>query len=193
MYEEFVFDKLWIVLPMWLVLYVSDYLLTILGARYYKAGACDHFVFEGSYELTPEFQPDVDALRLFSRKFLRAVIISTAIFSSLWYISHQDKVCMFIFKFVCGGMILSEVPIHIRHARNIALFRLARSHQGISGQVTYKRWVLYRLSCIELAGFVFLFLIVFLLTGSVPFLGGSFCAAATALKHVRLCRREALR
>ena len=67
MFETPIFAHIWIVLPVWLVLYVSDYYPTILGARYVRMGACEHIVFEGSYELTPELQGDVDALRRLSR------------------------------------------------------------------------------------------------------------------------------
>ena len=49
MMEDLVLEKLWIVLPAWLILYTSDYFLTILGARFLKSGARDHFVHEGSY------------------------------------------------------------------------------------------------------------------------------------------------
>ena len=72
MFEELIFQKLWIVLPVWLALYVSDYYLTILGASYMKAGACEHFIFKGSYELTPGLQSDINSLRPISPTTSRA-------------------------------------------------------------------------------------------------------------------------
>ena len=49
---------------LWVVLYSSDYYLTIACARMYQAQ--NVIVFEGSYEITPAFQSDVNALRLLS-------------------------------------------------------------------------------------------------------------------------------
>jgi len=104
MYEELIFQKLWLVLPLWLVLYIGDYCLTIIGARYYRSGVREHIVFERSYELTPALQSDIDALRLFSPKFVRAVIISSALIVFLWYVSSEDIAALFLFKFLIGDL-----------------------------------------------------------------------------------------
>ena len=54
----------------WAALFISDMHLTVTCARMYQAGVRDHIVFEGSYELTPYHQADIDALRRFSPRFL---------------------------------------------------------------------------------------------------------------------------
>ena len=190
MFEELVFAKIWIVLPIWLLVYVSDYYLTILGARYYKAGVREHIVFQGSYELTPEFQADVDALRMVSPKFVRAVLISTALIVFLWLVSREYPSALFFFRFLCGGLILREVAVLVRHARNIALFRMAKEHQGITGQIRYERWLTYHISAVELISFAIVFLIVYLLTGSVSFLVGSALLVVTAFKHQKLSKMK---
>jgi hypothetical protein len=186
MFEDIIFQKLWLVILIWLVLYIADYYLTILGARYYESGAKDHIVFEGSYELTPVFHKDIDALRMFSPRFFRWVIISTVLIIFLWYVSRNDAVTSFFYRFLCGGLILREVAILIRHARNIALFRVAKEHQGLSGQIRHARWLTYQMSVVDLMGFAIVFVIVYLFTGSVPFLGGSFLLVTTAFKHGKL-------
>src|SRR5262249_29585706 len=71
----FFFDNLWSGLMVWVVLYVSDYSLTLACARLYRQGVCDKIVFEGSFELTPYFQADIDSLRAVSPRFLAALII----------------------------------------------------------------------------------------------------------------------
>jgi hypothetical protein len=58
-----------------MALYVSDYLLTIASVRLYQAP--DKVVFEGSYEITPLFQNDVNALRRISPRLLLALAGST--------------------------------------------------------------------------------------------------------------------
>jgi hypothetical protein len=191
MFEELIFQKLWIILPVWLLLYLSDYYLTILGASYHKAGGCDHIVFEGSYELTPQFQADINTLRMFSPRFMREVLISSTIIVLLWFISRQGPIPMFSFQFLCGGIILREIPILVRHVRNIALFRFASNHQGVSGQIRYGKWLAYRISAVELFSFAGVFLIVYLFTGSISFLGGSVLTAITGLRHLKMSRKTA--
>lgn len=186
MFEELIFQKLWIVLPIWLALYVSDYYLTILGASYMKAGACEHFIFKGSYELTPELQSDINSLRLFSPKFIRAVFVSSVLIVILWFVSRAYPPFTFYLRFFIGGIILQEVAILVRHVRNIALFHFARNHRGISGQIRYENWLSYKLSGIDLLSFACVFLVVFIFTGSLSFLGGSFMTAMAGLKHLKL-------
>ena len=89
MFADVIFEKLWLILPIWVLVYLSDYYLTILGARAYEAGAKEHLLFEGSYELTPTFQKDVDALRVFSPKFLRAVLLTSGFVAALWYLEKE--------------------------------------------------------------------------------------------------------
>lgn len=190
MFEQIIFDELWLVLPLWLFIYISDYYLTVLGARYYNAGAKDHIVFGGSYELTPEFQKDIDALRMFSPRFLRAVIISSVVFSFLWYVSRNDAAASFFFRFLCGGLIVRESAILIRHVRNITLFRVAKAHKGMSGQIRYEKWLSYYMSRVELLSFAGLFVAVYLFTGSAPFLGGALLTTVTALKHSKMCQKK---
>ncbi len=188
MFEEIIFQKLWLVLPLWLVVYISDYYLTILGAHYYKAGAKDHVVFEGSYELTPEFQKDIDALRMFSPRFFRAVVLSTAVIVFLWCVASNHIAMSFFFRFLCGGLILREMAILIRHARNISLFRIAKDHRGMSGQIRYEKWLSYHISLVELLCFAVLFAVVYLFTGSASFLGAAVLTALTGTKHLKLSR-----
>lgn len=47
--------NIWVSLIIWSALYVSDYCLTIYGARLYHANLKKYVVFEGSYEFTPYF------------------------------------------------------------------------------------------------------------------------------------------
>lgn len=73
---ERLLESAWLGPLLWAASYVSDFLLTLSCARMYRAQ--DMIVFEGSYEITPLFQADVDALRQISPRFLVALIASTA-------------------------------------------------------------------------------------------------------------------
>ena len=190
MFEEMIFQKLWIVLPVWLALYVSDYYLTILGASYIKAGACEHFVFKGSYELTPVFQADINSLRLFSPKFTCYVFVSSVIIVILWFVSRAYPQFTFYQQIFVGGIILQEVAVLVRHIKNISLFHFAKNHRGISGQICYEKWLSYKISGIEFLSFACVYLVVFILTGSISFLGGSAFTASSGLQHLETCRKE---
>jgi len=68
-------DSVWLGPSLWAALYASDYFLTIACARMYQAQ--DKIVFEGSYEITPLFQADVNALRRLSPRFVIALLATT--------------------------------------------------------------------------------------------------------------------
>jgi hypothetical protein len=54
----------------WAVIYISDYVLTITCARLYRRNLASKIVFQGSFELNPIFQRDVDSLKIVSPRFL---------------------------------------------------------------------------------------------------------------------------
>ena len=66
MIEDFLTRAWWPGPVIGCVLLWIDYALTILGARRYRARIAPMHRFEGSYELTPLYQSDVDRLRVFS-------------------------------------------------------------------------------------------------------------------------------
>lgn len=70
-----VFDSPWAGPLVWMALYISDYYFTIACARLYRGQ--NKIVFEGSYEITPVFQADVNALRPVSPRFYLILIAST--------------------------------------------------------------------------------------------------------------------
>ena len=87
MLEELLVNNLWLAIPAWIAIYVLDYQLTITSARLYQAGAKDYLGIEGSVELTPQYQKDVDAVRRFSPRVLRNVILYSALLAIMWVLS----------------------------------------------------------------------------------------------------------
>ena len=80
---ELFLDRLWPGLIAWTVLYISDYSLTIMCARLYQAGANQKMAFEGSYEITPYYQRDINSLRRLSPRFFAALLLSLVWLSAL--------------------------------------------------------------------------------------------------------------
>ena len=186
MFETFFPSNIWFVLILWIIIYSSDYYLTLYCATLYHTHLKEYIVFEGSFELTPYFQADVDTLRRISPRFVRALTLSLLLIGLLWLLTVNVLPLPGIFSFAIGGLLLREAAVHLRHGRNLALMRLTRTGGGLTGKVTYARWLLLKLSALELWAFAGLFLLIALAWGSWFFLGGGVFCLFTGLQHWRL-------
>jgi hypothetical protein len=149
-------------------------------------------VFEGSLELTPYYQADIDALRRVSLRFILALVSSVLLLELVWYLSLVVAGTPAIFEFMVGGLVLREAAVLLRHARNLALFRAARAGpvaSGIEGQVRYARWLSLRQSALELLSFAVFLALLAPLTASWFVAGGAFACTVTAWQHWRRARK----
>ena len=176
------FDSAWLGPLLWVVMYISDYRMTLICARMYQAQQA--IVFEGSYEITPMFQADVNALRRLSPRFVIALLASTICLVLIQSSSGEGSSSLY--AGVLGALLLLQFAVHLRHFRNWFLFR---NIGALQGRVLYPRGLLLRSSAIELLGFALLYLTLFLMTGSVFLLGGALACGALAINHHRLVRR----
>jgi hypothetical protein len=80
---SFFFTSVWPGLTVWVLLYISDYALTIAGARLYRGGVSEKLAFEGSYEITPFFQRDINSLRRISPRFLVMLFVTTFLMATV--------------------------------------------------------------------------------------------------------------
>jgi hypothetical protein len=181
-----VFESMWMGPMLWASLSICDYLLTISCARMYRAQ--DKIVFEGSYELTPHFQADVDALRRISPHFLLVLAASTGCVLLVRLIAYLSPALSQLYVVVLGAMVLIQATVHVRHLRNWFIFREGTS--VIQGRMAYPRGLLLRMSAFELLLFAGLYFGLFLVTTSLFVLGGAIAAAALALNHFQLARRH---
>jgi hypothetical protein len=182
--------SMWPGLFVWVALYTSDFLLTMEGARMYRAGVNSTIVFEGSYELTPYYQDDVDSLRLFSPRFLAALAIGVVLVGAIWQLSIGVLAYPPAFLIGFGGLVLLELTIHIRHLRNLFLFRAVLRGTNVTGRIEYARPLTLRLSAIELFSFSGLFVVLALMTQSWFVLGGAITCASTGWNHLVQARQR---
>jgi hypothetical protein len=168
----------WPGIIVWSALYCSDWLLTLTCARLYRRGVSEMFVFEGSYEITPMFQVEVDKLRWLSPRFLIALTITAAM---LWLMWRADTPG--VFSFALGALICVQLTIHVRHFRNFFLFRAIARRQGVSGRIEYTRDMLLTASSFEILTFAALFFVVQVFTGSPFVLGGAIGCAVLGVQH----------
>ena len=181
------FDSLWPGLTFWSILYISDYYLTLACARLYRAGVQEKIVLQGSYEITPYFQSDIDSLRSLSPRFLAAFLWTTALLSAVWWLSLQSTPVMY--QVVLGAMLSLESAIHIRHFRNLFLFRESSDPAAVRGRIEYSRTLMLRMSAVELLAFSGLFGLALVFTQSWFVFGGAVSCLVTASKHLKLARK----
>ena len=187
MLSEIFLNSLLASMGLWLLLSITDSLLTVAGAKLYQ-GTREQFVFSGSYELEPEHQEDVDSYRAISFTFVLGLILYGGV---LWiiYANGFKKV----FAFVWGGLIFLQLAVHLRHFRNLLLFSYAKRSKGVAGQIKYERWLSLRLSAYEFLGYGLLFSIVFLFTGSLIILGGAVACSLMAIRHWLMAIKSSMR
>jgi hypothetical protein len=174
----------------WIILYTSDYYLTLYCARGFRE--IGHIQFEGSFELTPQYQKDIDALKPISRLHVTLMILYSLLILVIWWITRLSIYLKWSYPLYLGMFLLLEVAVHARHLRNVAIIRAVRENGGVDGQIAYRKWFSYRISANELYISAAVFLLVALLTYSLFFLGGAIMCCATGMKHSRLAKRAKL-
>ena len=112
-------ERAWPGMLVWGLLYVSDYAFTIASARLYKRQ--EKVIFEGSYEITPFFQRDIDSLRLISPRFVFMLMLTLGALNFLW-ILNESSPAPELWQFVLGALIGAQLSVHMRHVRNLILF-----------------------------------------------------------------------
>jgi hypothetical protein len=182
---EIFIDSTWMLPLFGVLLYISDYTLTIVCARMYKSQ--NVIEFEGSFEITPGFQKDIDALKIISSRFIMALCVWTIIIYTLQQLYLQSEDGSW-YLFAIGAMIMLELAVHVRHLRNWFLFGHGLGAEGVQGHVKYPRQLLLRMSSFEILVFAGVFTVLYFLTINWLFLGGATSCTIIAFRHYRLAK-----
>lgn len=172
----------------WIVLYVSDYYLTLWGARLYHTRA-RAFVELGSYEMEPIFQKDIDGLRSVSPRFIRYLLLSSALLLLVWWMSLEWAHVPSFYVVTVGAYLLVELMVHMRHLRNIVLFRSLGVPGAAEGHLRYARWVTEQVHVVDLGAFAALFAICYVVSGEILFVGGVLGCLGVLRRHARNAKR----
>lgn len=175
---------------LWIILYISDYYMTLSTAKGYRD--TQEIKFEKSFELNPAFQKDIDSQTRVSRRHVTFLILYTAAVLFFWFIAVKMFDAAWGYSFFLGLLILMEVTIHMRHFRNWYFLKMFRSKGGITGGITYAQWFSYQVSAFEFYCFAILYLLFFLLTYSFFFLGGVVICLRIGISHSNLAKKTAL-
>ncbi len=188
---DFFLKSPWPGLVAWSLLYISDFVLTVTCARLYKRGVADQIAFEGSYELNPLFQKDIDSLNFFSPRFLAMLALTALLIVILWVLSTDSPLPLY--TFALGAVISVQLAIHIRHWTNLFLFRSVIAGDGVRGRIEYARPLIFRMSSVGLLSFAALYAALFVFVRSWFLAGGAVACLFAAGKHALLSRRAARR
>ena len=175
-------DTIWPGVLLWVALYISDYWCTLTCARMYRGGVQHVVAFEGSYELTPYYQKDVDAQRWMSPRFVVALVASVGVLVALWSVSRQEAASAYAFGL--GALVLVEAAVHVRHVRNLYIFKRILAHDGVSGRIEYARSFALGLSGLELVGFAFAYLAAWLAEPNAFLAGGVVGCLSLGAQHM---------
>lgn len=179
-------QNIWLIIAIWSITYLADYYLTIIAAKKYRDNLQEHVSYGGSYELTPQFQKDIDRLRVVSPQFLFRWLLSIPLMFIVWWIAFEGLEQPAFFYFLIGALILREAVIILRHFRNLSMYYFAGKGGGIKGKIEYERWLILKQSAADLLGFSVLFLVLAMIFKSWFFVGGLIGCLVVALKHWRM-------
>src|SRR5262245_55223243 len=186
MLTAFFIKNVWASVGVWLLLSISDSLLTVKGARMYQKGVKEHFDFSGSYELEPANQEKIDKFQAISFRYVLGLVL----YGGLLWIVHYCGLAN-LFSVLWGGLFLLQLAIHLRHFHNLILFRYAIRSIGIQGHIQYARWLVLRISSIEFFGFGLMYSIAYLFSESLVILGGAVACLLISLRHLLLSKGKA--
>lgn len=180
---NFLFEHAWPGMILWGLLYVSDYALTITCARLYRQQ--ETIAFEGSYEITPFYQRDIDSLRVVSPRFVFILLLTLGFLGFLW-ILNESSPAPELWQFALGALVGVQLAVHMRHFRNLVLFRSINNTELVRGRIEYSRPVVLRASSWECFSFSAFYLMLFAFTGSWFILGAVVTCFLLGVKHRRL-------
>ena len=182
MIRAYQFNDLPAALVLWVIVYLCDYFLTIHGNSLRLKYAKDHIGMDGSYELNPYYQKDIDTNNRLSRRFILMLVLFIVWLILMWYCANILKVPE-VFSAATGYLILMELPILERHIQNISQFNAMKTPGAVVGYITYARWIQLALVGHIFGYWLIAYLLLFLLTGSWLFIGGSVAMLGLVIRY----------
>src|SRR5258708_843580 len=182
MIQAFQFNNLPTAIVLWVLVYSCDYYLNLYGNRLRTSYASAHIGIDGSYELNPYYQRDIDSNNRFSRRFLFMLVLFSVYLAVMWYIAQTLNLPE-AFSIAAGVVLLLEGPVIATHVQNISMYTFLKTPDAVWGKITYARWI-----TLTLAGRIFGYWLVayatlFLLTGSWLFVGGALSMLSLFIRY----------
>ena len=187
MIDRVLFDWAPVAIAVVVVAFFADYLLTHLGARASQR-VRDRWSVEGSYEMNPTWEQQIDSGRVFSpRAALTAALLAASLtVVRLLAVPGGEPLHPAIFSFAVGVMLLLQAPVLMVHAANLQTFDDLLDPTAVEGGVHYRRWFVYRQGAWYVARFGILWLLLWLPSQQAFFLGGAASCFVLARRFAQL-------
>jgi hypothetical protein len=165
-------------------LMLTDYWLTVAGARLRDSGYASHFKTP-SYELNPLWQKTIAGKRWLNGKHLALTVIVGTACVLLGEIPNQ-RISDVFFGFALAVFGL----VNGRHLSNLALFAYVRRRpQTLSGSVTMSHELVLWLSLFQLAPVMLTLLLLWIIIPTPQVMGAVAGVAALSVVHLMWMRR----
>lgn len=147
--------------------------MTWKSSRLYQDSKNNHLKYEGGIELNPIFRKNINKLDKISPKFIILFILLNTLLSVFWFLFVRNGLAPKAFEFILGAFILSQFFVHTRHYQNYFLFKATIESKWLEGKIEYKRPLMHELAGVNALTFSIIYLLLYLLTFKVFFLGGA--------------------
>jgi hypothetical protein len=128
------------------------------------------------------FEKDIEERKLFSKTHVLALVRIWLVLGLAWWLTQWLGGYSEVYVAVLGFFVLTQMPVMLRHAQNIVLFRYAALEGGVEGRTQVQRWLELKVSATVFWFFAAAYVFLWLLLGEVFFIGG---AIGTALAGAR--------
>jgi len=167
--------------------FAADWLLTHAGA---KAAALvkDRLAFEGSYELNPTWQAQIDAGQRFSWRAVGVGIALVFLGGLGRLLVESAEIDEAFFAAGVGAIMLLQTPILMQHAANLQTFRSLRRPGAVEGALRQSRRFTYEQASWTFVRYAVLWLLLWVPSQQAFFLGGAAACVGIAIRFRRLGR-----
>jgi hypothetical protein len=170
------------------VAFALDWSLTHVGARAFQR-VRHIWDVEGSYELNPTWQAEVDAGRRFSWRAAAVALLLFVLLVAMWLVVEISSLGASFFAFAAGAVLLVQAPTLLLHAANLQTFRTLADPTAVQGAIRLSRWYVYDQSAWAYARFALLWLVLWPPSQQLFFAGGALGCGLLGFRMLGLGRR----
>jgi hypothetical protein len=175
--------------------FLADYVLTHLGARAARR-VRDRWSVEGSYEMNPTWERQIDSGRWFSWRVPAVAALLAVLLGAVRLLAGSGLfgpglfgldegpdpglgavldtgMASAFFGFAVGLIALLQAPVLMAHATNLQTFRDLADPSAVQGSMHFSRWYTYRSGAWYVLRFGILWLLLWLPSQQAFFLGGA--------------------
>jgi hypothetical protein len=161
--DQIVLHHPWYAIALWIAVSLLDEVFRSRSDLHYRAGANRHFVREQPSRANAPGARFAFVVKALGGSFFLAMIDIVA----------RSKHAPWLFEFIAGALILTELTYLCGWHQTYWLYRYARDSSGIRGKITYAFWLRLRVGIALLVTFGFIYLVLAVLIERSFLVGGA--------------------